>query len=374
MIRHCLIPVLGLLAAVAAAGAAATTPPADAVEKLISQLGSSNLAERRQAQAGLTEIVAQPHIYPLIKNRADDPDPEVRTRIREVLSNVGVNIYPASLGLQPETKPLGEYPIEEPIVADADIVSYDWDAHALRLTTKAYLHLRKSAASLHGFVIAVGKNRCYAGLFAESIANRSFWPNVPVAYSTSDPGRTLPAESILIVPASRLEAGDIRANQRLLDALALTGRLKWTEGLETRLRADKVKVALGEELRLYLDVTNRGREAVQISHDLDLCQLEVDGQWYGWDLPVSDVAKSEPLAAGAKDKQPVVLPLGDHWRVLKDGPTAYPRDLGKAGLRLAPGQYTIRAALQAPRDKAGPRPTVISNPLEIEVLAPDKPK
>jgi hypothetical protein len=367
-----------LLVEVIGPGSSGKVPP-DAVEKLITQLGAADAAARREAAKKLSEIVRTPRGYPLIKKHADDADAEVRARVREVLSEVAVALY--VIDRVPDAKKtLDQYTLDpEPLVADEDILSCNWDAHTFRLTARGLDRIRKAdGGQKWGFVVAVGKERCYRGVFYQATQIMSIPAPGPICCTATTPQAKVPDESIVIVAAPDTTAGDVRGCVPLLEAMNASGRLVWTANLQVALRADKTTVPAGTAPVLSFNVINTGWYTVEnVVAAPDFCQLQVDGQWYAWTSPAPSEAPSETLGHTDMIRRACTIVLSDGWRPLTDGFSPTPvfpaEDCGKEGLRLSPGKHTVRIALQIFGLKYRALPTAYSNALQIEVLAPDKP-
>ena len=162
------------------------------------------------------------------------------------------------------------------------------------------------------------------------------------------------------------------------------------EGVQVRLRADKLRWNAGETPTLLLDVANGGTCAISIMRTAyQNCCIEIDGRRYGWAEPIAVVRPGtvpvEVLKAGAQTEKPVEVALGPQWGLVAETKSrtklAFP-ETGAPRLQLAPGRHTVRVVFQGSQYIADPTvntprvlvPMVISNAVEIEIVAEEKPE
>jgi len=127
--------------------------------------------------------------------------------------------------------PLNQFELEEiPLITDAGITTYSAASHELELTQSAYeriLELQKNPRmDVDGmpFVICVGNTRIYMGAFWTPISSLTF-DSVVIMLPFDTDKRTI--NITLGYPASWAFTGfDPRSDQRILNALKTTGKLK----------------------------------------------------------------------------------------------------------------------------------------------------
>ena len=136
------------------------------------------------------------------------------------------------------------------------------------------------------------------------------------------------------------------------------------EGVQIRLRPDRVLWKEGETVAFKADVRNRGTRELLVTRAQQPCEIEFDGKWYTWSDGFS--LKSSPLPP-KKRYRDIRVSFVELWK-------------GKAGdaLPLTVGKHAVRVAFPArsPNSKVtGALPPVraISNRVEIEVVRGDKP-
>ena len=140
------------------------------------------------------------------------------------------------------------------------------------------------------------------------------------------------------------------------------GEVPWGEsvdGVQVRLRPDKVQWKAGETPSLRAEVRNDGKTTFFLAKLQELCEVEVDGTWYRW--------------GGLIDVQSGAFQPGQHWQDIPFTLVkawARLKDKKHQPIQLTPGKHTIRVALIAdPIDPNTGKPIrVISNPVEIEIL------
>jgi hypothetical protein len=164
---------------------------------------------------------------------------------------------------------------------------------------------------------------------------------------------TIPA-IFLIGPDGKIIAKGLRG-EAIKKAVAESSK-PWGEsvdGVQCRLRADKLVWKAGETPTFKADVRNHGTRELIICRTQQTCKLEFDGQFYEHH---EIRARSSPFGPG-KEYDDIQVSLYNGWRV--------PRT--DAPLKLVPGKHTIRIMfLPEPKDRGKPI-RVISNRVEIEI-------
>jgi hypothetical protein len=145
--------------------------------------------------------------------------------------------------------------------------------------------------------------------------------------------------------------------------------------IEVRLRAEKAEWRQDETPVVTIDLRNRrtdpegryGGPRSLVHHE-----LEVDGKWYNY-TTVDRHATGIVVPPGKEVKDALTFPLSPDWaRQASDNPQ-------DRSLRLRPGRHTVRVAVNLyPPVKEAKRPDglmehvrFVSNPVEIEILAPE---
>ncbi|NLE59270.1 MAG: hypothetical protein GX616_12990, partial [Planctomycetes bacterium] len=130
------------------------------------------------------------------------------------------------------------------------------------------------------------------------------------------------------------------------------------EGLQCRLWAGRTHLRIGQSPEFAAAVRNQGNREWSVARSQELCELQVDGRWYGWAGP-ADVKSSHFPPGG--EFGGISVSLSPQWQA---------KDAGGTKLDLRPGRHTIRVAFIAePSGGNGGRPVrVVSNPVEIEIV------
>lgn len=115
---------------------------------------------------------------------------------------------------------------DTPILAIDDIISYDWETHAITLTDTAYERLAQLQVPIAPgapFVVCVGREPVYRGAFWASFSSASF-DGIAIVLP---PVEELPIRIQLGYPESLglFTGEDLRSDPRILQALAETGKL-----------------------------------------------------------------------------------------------------------------------------------------------------
>jgi beta-lactamase regulating signal transducer with metallopeptidase domain len=140
------------------------------------------------------------------------------------------------------------------------------------------------------------------------------------------------------------------------------------EGVQVRLRADKVQWKASETPKLIIDVRHQGDQKLVVRTVLDAVdELQVDGQSYRH--PPENLAGVlwQPLNPGDTRLHALTVTIDKEWLAVA----------GKKPLALAPGKHSVRFAWQGyhqQQDKQTPFPDeaqpvrLVSNAVEIEIL------
>ncbi|MHC4085312.1 MAG: HEAT repeat domain-containing protein [Planctomycetota bacterium] len=165
------------------------------------------------------------------------------------------------------------------------------------------------------------------------------------------------------------------------------------EGVQVRLRAEKMVWKEGEVPMFTADVRNDGKRNLVLPESPDYCLLEFDEQWFlitGYE-PGEKVAMGTRLLdfdSGKKQKD-IAIKLSDKWETMLPSELELGASLRSAGiivvgpglrsrLRLTPGKHTIRVRYILDPSHRGvginpPEPVqVVSNPVNIEILPTEK--
>jgi hypothetical protein len=128
------------------------------------------------------------------------------------------------------------------------------------------------------------------------------------------------------------------------------------EGVQCRLRPDKLKWEAGETPMLKADIRNLGKPELSVVQHEGLCELWKDGRWYHWEGEIS--ARSSVFGPG-RQYDDIPITLDEHWVAATNGKP----------LRLS-RRHLVRVAFitQSPQ---GEIIRVHSNPVRIEVLPPE---
>ncbi len=174
------------------------------------------------------------------------------------------------------------------------------------------------------------------------------------------PGRL----NLVMVPSAAVEeelepAGNAIAPEKPMAKDQGSAWGKAVEGVQVRLRADKLTWQQGTQPKLFADLRNRGEQDRSIALEHESWEIEIDGKWHspnGWR---SGIRRSLPLAVGQTQRKVEVWDWS--WENIKE-----------AVQELPPGKHTLRVARILPSAMEGPvseQFRVVSNPIEIEIVA-----
>ncbi len=92
------------------------------------------------------------------------------------------------------------------------------------------------------------------------------------------------------------------------------------EGVQVRLRAAKAVWKTGATPAFSLDIRNDGKERIDFVRVAEAhCQIELDGQWYGWTEPLVIDAPVWLLKPGEQLIDAITIELNDKWALPKEG-------------------------------------------------------
>ena len=141
------------------------------------------------------------------------------------------------------------------------------------------------------------------------------------------------------------------------DNVAGPGWGEAVRGLSVRLQADKPVLYLADGPVFRLSLRNLGSEPLAVPESQELGSLEMDGVWYRFAGPHSQLyhVASKRLGPGEQMDNIAVVPLGD-WS--KDG----------KAIRPVAGKHRFRFAISAKRlePNSGPALRAVSNSVEVE--------
>ncbi|MHC4526384.1 MAG: hypothetical protein ACYS29_00795, partial [Planctomycetota bacterium] len=135
------------------------------------------------------------------------------------------------------------------------------------------------------------------------------------------------------------------------------------EGLQCRLRARKAVWQTDETPEFALDICNVGDQDIMCATIIQYCEIEYDGQWYEWIGPKYAEILSFPLKSGKENSKAIRIKIPPH-KVWASSKTS-------RQIKLTPGKHLIRVRYS--RNPHTNKISVISSPLEIEILPEQKP-
>ena len=150
------------------------------------------------------------------------------------------------------------------------------------------------------------------------------------------------------------------------------------EGVQVRLRVDKLKWKASETPTFSLDIRNVGGESIEFVRVAQAhCQIELDGRWYGWAENLSVHTRVQFCGPGEQDRDAIIVELNDKWGLPRVGNdlTGLPGAETYWGkrLKLTPGKHKVRVRFRRhtrlPPDQLQKQAT--SNPVQIEILPND---
>jgi hypothetical protein len=140
------------------------------------------------------------------------------------------------------------------------------------------------------------------------------------------------------------------------------------DGVQVRLRAEKLAWKVDEVIQLLLDLHNVSNHKDDIIFAIieQQCEVEYDGQWFEWTGSHYTEILSFPLSPDTKRLNAMQILIPKSWTSIA---AANP-------LKLTPGKHTIRVKFQ-PMGlriyKSDPEPSpAISNSLQMEIIDPAK--
>ncbi len=281
------------------------------------------------------------------------------------------------------------YPLEDlvldgtPIIADGDVIAYDWRRHVIRLEPAAYERFAKAVKpSVRGvpFVVQSGGQPVYLGAFWTGAS--SYMADMPTisldrfgeALPENDPHH-LPAGAIRIENTRVLQAGELptdpRQNGRLYRALQAAGKLldlrsgepPWgdpVKEVQSRLQAGVFRNGVQ---RLSFDLRNGSQDlSVELAPGGLPPEILIDNVPYRW---AGRIAGAMPVCKPGQHVAGAHLALDENWTAIKSVS-------GPKTLQLKPGKHTVQAIVYAAAKDAedsGQKTRVLSNPVEFDVAA-----
>ena len=178
------------------------------------------------------------------------------------------------------------------------------------------------------------------------------------------------------------EIEDVEIYNRALTAEEVKkdfNKVQWgeeKEGLSCRLHPIKSIWSLGQTPEISLDLRNEREKTFSFIRVAEMhCEIEVDGQLYGWAEPIDIDAPIWSLGKGKELDDAINIKLTNSWALPLDknksvGPF---HNKGKS-LELTSGKHTIRVKFRPDGALGSPQTdlkdlSVISNPVEIEILS-----
>lgn len=140
-----------------------------------------------------------------------------------------------------------------------------------------------------------------------------------------------------------------------------------TGGLKARLRPAKTKFLAGEPFSFELDLMNVGKELLVDAPLPFFCNVQLDGDWYTYQLPISYPTGDVKLEPGKEYLSHVKVKVDSSWKFVppftdKGGGPNEAKTFG-----LKPGKHKVRVSYPVPGAR---EQRVTSQLVEIEVLQP----
>ncbi|MBW8015163.1 MAG: M56 family metallopeptidase [Planctomycetes bacterium] len=166
-------------------------------------------------------------------------------------------------------------------------------------------------------------------------------------------------------------------------AVEVEGKEEWgkaVEGLAVRLRPGKQIIANKQKGELRLDLRNDRSGMFPASRYYDNVWLQVDGKWYRPNINLGGIPIVEIKPGGSAEAfRKFFLQAGKNNQLNGGWPGDTPPDMFSSNwlpsakpLVLSSGSHTARAAFKFPDKAASKHVYAISNPVEIEIVNPDK--
>jgi hypothetical protein len=113
-----------------------------------------------------------------------------------------------------------------PVISEADIISYDFSNHAMKLGPEAIKRLPEPPVTGIPFVVVVNRERIYQGAFYTSLSSISYARPVIVV---DNPDATQPREAgVLLIERAypaKMKGEDLRSDQRIKSTLKQLNKL-----------------------------------------------------------------------------------------------------------------------------------------------------
>jgi hypothetical protein len=129
------------------------------------------------------------------------------------------------------------------------------------------------------------------------------------------------------------------------------------EGVQCRLRADKVRWGAKEVPYFQAGIRNTGKLRFFLTPTKEACELEIDGRRLEWGGRVA--VKPSTLSPGGEFND-MPIGLGQQWRDKKD----------KSQLHLPSGKHSVRVVFILKPVDGGKPLQVLTNSVDLEILAP----
>jgi hypothetical protein len=161
----------------------------------------------------------------------------------------------------------------------------------------------------------------------------------------------------------------LKALQGEMQALITTAATLWeedqkgwgeeTEGLQSKLQADRIIWKYGEIPTFKASVRNHGMRELFIANYQRGCELQFDGRWYYFWTGSNSASILYGAFEPGRQYNDTPISLVENWRSKE----------GNKPININPGKHTIRVAFDTiPFDKNKNHVRLVSNPVEIEIL------
>jgi RNA polymerase sigma factor (sigma-70 family) len=177
-------------------------------------------------------------------------------------------------------------------------------------------------------------------------------------YFTLTPGKHKVATQLVINRTTRVTTPPIEIE------VAPSGWGEPTSGMQARARLAKPTFKAGEPLTFELDLRNRGGTTFEDGPIPFHCEVELDGHWFKYNLPLSYPTSIQKLKPGGEWVPYVKVSMDEWWQRTELSAKGEP-----VAFALTPGKHKLRVAYPV-SVKDGVKP--VSAPVEFEVKADAK--